>query len=117
MGLIAFVKRMIFNLENQDQIYREETLQSRFSALNQGKAFKFLDLYDPFEFPLIISETDVAKFIDQKRELGEVVFEKYIVCPKCNNEIHIISEELKCHRCENEFKADKDNTYLIFKKV
>jgi len=117
MGFFEKFINFIKNLDINEEEYRRETLESRFEALPLNKGFKFLDLYDPFEHPLTITSQDVALFIEEKKNKGMVRFDKYVKCPNCSLDIHLFEENNRCSRCEHEFVADPETTFLIFMKI
>lgn len=120
--MINYIKHLLKerkeSLEKSKDSYRKETLERRFKNLPTNKEFKFLDLYDPFEFPLIITSEDVAKFLETKKQNNEVLFEKYLKCLNCDQDA-LFSEQTKhnCSRCKSDFLINDDSTYISFKKI
>lgn len=115
------IKDHLEQIEKDKDIYRVETLERRFKNLPSNQAFTFLHLYDPMEYPIIVTSEHVARFIDQKKELNQVEFEYYLKCPSCRHPTGIITEgvrdEQDCRKCSSKMKHNKENTYISFKKI
>jgi len=94
--------------------YKKTVLEQRFNALPRGKYFKFLDLYDPLEFPLVITNLDVAEFLSKKRVEAKVSFDYYLKCPNC--EANLSLERNHCLSCQHEIMDNPDNRYILFMK-